>query len=87
MENELLRELMDDADEGYDFAYVYPGMRRILQAAGRVIRTETDRGVVLLIDERFRTEKYEELMPDHWHVEDVRAMSALKKRLRDFWRE
>ena len=58
MENELLRELADDGDEGYDFAYVYPGIRRVLQAAGRVIRTETDRGVVLLIDERFRMEKY-----------------------------
>ncbi|MDD6882761.1 MAG: helicase C-terminal domain-containing protein [Eubacteriales bacterium] len=86
MENELLRELADDGDEGYDFAYVYPGIRRVLQAAGRVIRTETDRGVVLLIDERFRMEKYEELLPEHWHVEDVRAMSELKKRIRDFWR-
>ena len=86
MENEVLRELTNDADEGYDYAYVYPGMRRILQAAGRVIRTETDRGVVLLIDERFRSEKYEELMPEHWHVEDVKAMSALKKRLADFWK-
>ena len=85
-ERELLREQLDDGDgEGYDAAYVYPGMRRVLQAAGRVIRTETDRGVVLLMDMRYRQEKYRGLMPPHWDVHDARKMSELKDMLSSFW--
>ncbi len=85
-ERELLREQLDDADDGgYDAAYTYPGLRRVLQAAGRVIRTETDRGVVLLIDMRYRQEKYRALMPPHWDVQDVGKMSELNERLRRFW--
>lgn len=85
-ERELLREQLDDADDGgYDAAYTYPGLRRVLQAAGRVIRTETDRGVVLLIDMRYRQEKYRALMPPHWDVQDVGKMSELNERLRHFW--
>ena len=80
--------LYDDGDEGgTDAAYTYPGFRRVLQAAGRVIRTETDRGVILLIDERYGTEKYLNLMPNHWHVRKVGSMSALNRRLRAFWGE
>lgn len=87
-ESELLREQLDDADDGgYDAAYTYPGLRRVLQAAGRVIRTETDRGVVLLIDARYRQEKYRALMPPHWDVEDVKKMSELNARLREFWND
>ena len=85
-EREQLRERLDDADEGgYDAAYVYPGLRRVLQAAGRVIRTETDRGVVLLIDQRYKQENYRELMPPHWDVRDVKKMSELNETLRRFW--
>lgn len=85
-ERELLRELLDDADDGgQDAAYTYPGLRRVLQASGRVIRTETDRGVVLLLDARYRQEKYRELMPPHWDVEDVGKLSALKSELARFW--
>lgn len=87
-ERELLREQLDDADDGgYDAAYTYPGLRRVLQAAGRVIRTETDRGVVLLIDARYRQEKYRALMPPHWDVQDVKKMSELNGALRRFWSE
>ena len=85
-ESELLRELYDDGFEGgTDAAYTYPGFRRVLQAAGRVIRTETDRGVVLLLDERYSAEKYLELMPDHWQVHKITSMSALNRRLNAFW--
>ena len=85
-ERELLREQLDDADGGgYDAAYVYPGMRRVLQAAGRVIRTHSDRGVVLLMDMRYRQEKYRSLMPQHWDVRDVGKMSELKACLKRFW--
>ena len=85
-ERELLREQLDDGDGGgYDAAYVYPGMRRVLQAAGRVIRTETDRGVVLLMDMRYRQEKYRALMPPHWDVRDAKKLSELKGLLDGFW--
>ena len=87
-ELELLSEQLDDGDGGgYDAAYVYPGLRRVLQAAGRVIRTETDRGVVLLMDMRYRQEKYRLLMPPHWDVRDVKKLSALKSELEAFWNE
>ena len=85
-ESELLRELYDDGFEGgTDAAYTYPGFRRVLQAAGRVIRTETDRGVVLLLDARYGAEKYLELMPEHWRVEKMGSMSELNRRLNAFW--
>ncbi len=85
-ESELLRELYDDGFEGgYDAAYTYPGFRRVLQAAGRVIRTETDRGVVLLLDARYGAEKYQELMPSHWRLQKIASMSALNRKLNSFW--
>lgn len=85
-EREKLRELLDDADDGgMDAAYTYPGLRRVLQAAGRVIRTETDRGIVLLMDARYRQPKYRELLPAHWDVCDIKKMSELKAQLADFW--
>ncbi len=85
-ERDLMREITDD-EMGYDFAYTYPGMRRVLQAAGRVIRTEDDRGVVLLVDDRFWSEKYTELMPDHWQVRDARTVNAVANACAAFWRK
>ena len=85
-ERETLRELLDDADDGgMDAAYTYPGLRRVLQAAGRVIRTERDRGVVVLMDARYRQPKYQELLPPHWEVRDIKKLSALKAELAQFW--
>ena len=85
-ESELLREVYDDGFEGgYDAAYTYPGFRRVLQAAGRVIRTENDVGVVLLLDARYAAEKYQELMPPHWRMRKISSMSALNAGLRAFW--
>ena len=86
-ENEAIREYYDDALEaGREYAYVYPGMNRVLQAAGRVIRTETDRGVVVLIDDRFSEPLYRRLMPNHWrglkYVGDLPSLSHLLSR---FW--
>ena len=87
-ERETLSMLLDDADDGgHDAAYTYPGLRRVLQAAGRVIRTETDRGVVILMDMRYRQEKYRELMPPHWNIEDIRKMSDLNAKLKRFWEQ
>lgn len=54
---------------GYDYTYVYPGLQKVVQAAGRVIRTQTDTGTVLLMDERYREYRYRQLLPDWWKLE------------------
>ena len=67
LERELIREFYAArGGRGFEFAYQFPGMNRVLQAAGRVIRSETDRGAVLLIDARFAQRRYRELMPEWW---------------------
>jgi Rad3-related DNA helicase len=73
---------------GYDYSYTYPGMNNVLQAAGRVIRQSDDRGVVVLVDDRYATEKYRELFPEHWKdAKYARSASALAEIVRDFWSE
>lgn len=72
---------------GFDFAYVYPGMNKVLQAAGRVIRTTQDIGAVLLIDRRFYSKRYEALYPDEWYHRDmIRSNEELETKLTAFWR-
>ena len=86
-EREVIREFTDDGEgAGYDYAYTYPGFRRVQQAAGRVIRTETDRGVVLLMDDRFVQEKYVHLMPAHWNVRVLPDNEAVERAVQRFWR-
>lgn len=71
---------------GFDYAYRYPGMNKVLQAAGRVIRTPQDRGVVLLIDDRFSMWDYRRLMPPHWsHFTPVYDCNVLRTALEKFW--
>ena len=71
---------------GYDFAYRYPGMNKVLQASGRVIRTDSDHGVVLLLDDRFSTGSYRRLFPAHWsHARIVYDEEQLTDALREFW--
>ena len=66
-ERNIIKEYYDLKDrDGYDYSYVYPGMNKVMQAAGRVIRTEQDRGTLLLIDDRFTSNKYIDLMPYEW---------------------
>jgi Rad3-related DNA helicase len=72
---------------GFEYAYMYPGMNKVLQAAGRVIRCETDTGAVLLIDERFSRRDYVNLFPAHWHAcKLVRDEETLEAVLDEFWR-
>jgi DNA excision repair protein ERCC-2 len=71
-ERELIKKYFDDNDmNGFDYSYTYPGMNRVLQAAGRVIRSETDTGFVLLIDSRFGTSKYKSLFPKWWNYSNI----------------
>ncbi|MCJ8499693.1 helicase C-terminal domain-containing protein [Desulfatitalea alkaliphila] len=86
-ERELIREHFDRTrGSGFAFAYQYPGINRVLQAAGRVIRSESDRGAVLLVDQRFLTPRYRSLLPSTWHVQQVADAAALGGALADFWR-
>ena len=72
---------------GFDYAYLYPGMNKVLQSGGRVIRTATDRGVVLLLDERFLGRQYRELFPREWIPYDVVNLIEMKEKLNEFWRQ
>jgi Rad3-related DNA helicases len=73
---------------GYEYSYMYPGMNKILQAAGRVIRTESDRGVILLIDKRFMTVKYKKLFPREWYPNHIiDCEHDIESILQVFWDE
>ena len=73
--------------DGYDFAYRFPGMNRVLQAAGRVIRTETDRGFILLLDRRFAETRYRQLIPPHWsHGAWVYNEQGVRHTIAVFWK-
>ncbi len=85
-ERELIRDHFEaERGEGFAYAYQYPGINRVLQAAGRVIRSETDRGVVVLIDRRFRTPSYERLLPPEWRVRKIGGPEVFKRELEAFW--
>ncbi len=71
---------------GFEYAYMYPGMNKVLQAAGRVIRDESDRGAVLLVDERFAGSRYADMFPEEWmHNSKVRSPQELERLLGKFW--
>ncbi len=85
----IIKEYFDRTREnGYAYAYTYPGMIKVLQAAGRVIRSEEERGVVVLIDDRFATPEYHDLMPEHWrHLKFLTNANDLLKEINDFWKK
>ena len=88
-ERELLRAYYDLSDrDGFAHAYRFPGMNKVLQAVGRVIRTEVDRGVALLIDDRFLAGEYASLMPPWWDpAESMDAVACIRARTERFWAE
>jgi len=73
--------------DGFNYAFVYPAMARAIQAAGRVIRTVTDRGIIMLIDGRFAEKAYAECMPCDWFRESSRELipKSIITELQDFW--
>ncbi|NNK84469.1 MAG: ATP-dependent DNA helicase, partial [Desulfobacterales bacterium] len=86
LENELIRKYFADYhNAGFEYAYQYPGINRVLQAAGRVIRTETDQGVVLLIDQRYGTHRYRSHLPEEWDPVKVQTQEQLTQALQKFW--
>jgi Rad3-related DNA helicase len=67
LERDTMKNYFQESGKnGYDFAYVYPGVNKVLQAGGRVIRSEEDRGTLVLVDDRFLTRKYVEMLPEEW---------------------
>ena len=85
-EREILKQYFNAADmDGFDYAYLYPGMNKVLQSAGRVIRTESDRGVILLLDDRFRAMRYREVFPREWQQYQLGSVKNLEQELRTFW--
>lgn len=75
------------ARNGYEYAYVYPGMNKVMQSAGRVIRTINDRGVVVLVDERFNNRVYKNLFPQEWdNPIVVHAINELGQGIKNFWK-
>ena len=87
-ENELLKEYFDnDSKNGFDYAYLYPGMCKVLQAAGRLIRTEEDRGVIALLDERFSKSEYSFCFPNHWGEISRVNVNNVHDRIDSFWNE
>ncbi len=85
-ERECIRACFEEKEgQGFEFAYLYPGMNRVLQAAGRVIRTASDHGVVLLIDRRYAFHRYRRLLPATWRPRRVGSPRALAVALDDFW--
>lgn len=88
-EKNIIREHYDmknDEGQGHDYAYAYPGMNNVLQAAGRVIRQEADTGIVVLADDRYATPKYRAMFPEHWKgVQYAGNASSLAEIMRRFW--
>ena len=85
-EREILKSYFDQKGlYGFDYAYRYPGMNKVLQAAGRGIRTEDDRGVILLLDERFQREKGKEIFPKEWADCERCRLDIVEEKIRLFW--
>ena len=86
-QREILKEYYDaKGEQGFDYAYRYPGMNKVLQAAGRVIRTRKDRGTILLMDERFTGRDYRMLFPREWNDAAVCILENVEQQLGAFWK-
>lgn len=87
-EREILKNYYDGhGQDGFRYAYLCPGMNKVLQAAGRVIRTEEDRGVILLLDERFTQSRYRQMFPREWTDVRVCSLADVEREIGEFWRK
>jgi DNA excision repair protein ERCC-2 len=85
--NNIIKGHFDNKfNNGFDYAYTYPGFNKVIQAVGRVIRTETDRGIAILIDDRFSTNKYQQLYPNEWyHMKRISNVDIIQIDINNFW--
>lgn len=87
-ERELFREYYDEKKQaGFEYAYLYGGMNKVQQSAGRVIRTTEDRGVILLLDDRFIRADHQNLFPREWYPHEVITLGQLESKLKEFWKK
>ena len=87
LERDLIRDYYNRVRGcGFEFAYQYPGTNRVLQAAGRVIRSEEDKGLVLLIDQRYGHQRYRTLLPQHWRLQFIGDEGGFQQQIRSFWK-
>lgn len=85
-EREILKSYYDEkSGNGFEYSYRYPGMNKVQQAAGRVIRTAEDTGVVLLLDERFLSQEYQALFPREWSLQKRCTVHSIGQILEEFW--
>ncbi len=87
VERMILMDKFREEGKGFEYAYIYPGLNKVLQSAGRVIRTEKDKGVILLLDERFLMGGYDGLMPVEWNNMQVVDINTVEENLLTFWEE
>ena len=87
-DREIVKQYFDSRGmDGFDYSYRYPGMNKVLQSAGRVIRTENDRGIIVLLDGRFCQKRYQELFPREWKVSRICSVGDIKEEAERFWEE
>lgn len=87
-DREIVKQYFDSRGmDGFDYSYRYPGMNKVLQSAGRVIRTENDRGIIVLLDGRFCQKQYQELFPREWKVSRIGSVGDIKEEAERFWEE
>lgn len=87
-DREIVKQYFDSRGmDGFDYSYRYPGMNKVLQSAGRVIRTENDRGIIVLLDGRFCQKQYQELFPREWKVSRICSVGDIKEEAERFWEE
>ncbi len=86
-ESDLIREYFDSLNgQGFSFAYQLPGFNNVSQAAGRVIRTDTDKGIIVLMDQRFNQTRYRQIFPQNWaNIKVTNNADQLKNTLQNFW--
>ena len=88
-EREVIKDYFAEKfDMGYEYAYLYPSSNKIAQSGGRLIRTAYDRGVILLLDDRFLKDEYVVNLPSQWGpIETIKNLSGLQSKLKDFYKD
>lgn len=87
-EREILKQFYQQREGlGFEYAFRYPGMNKVLQAAGRVIRTGEDRGIILLLDERFLEEGYQRMFPREWQDYGQVTVGSVRREVERFWEQ
>ncbi|SCZ77606.1 ATP-dependent DNA helicase [Pseudobutyrivibrio xylanivorans] len=87
-ERKLMSDFFDDEGKnGFEYAYLYPGMNKVIQAAGRLIRTKDDIGVIALLDERFRFGSYRKTFPREWNDAEFTTVDEVSLKLTNFWKK